>query len=86
MSCLPTYKGKRYNSLEELYRANGINSEQKQQALGFKTNITQDNKSYYRGQLKPFKIDRNGNLILEPQGGILYPFSFDKKLLPEVRY
>ena len=25
MSCKPTYKGKRYNSLEELYSANGVN-------------------------------------------------------------
>ena len=32
MSCLPTYKGKRYNSLEELYRANGVNPQQQQQA------------------------------------------------------
>ena len=32
MACKPQYKGKRYNSLEELYRANGIDSQQKQQA------------------------------------------------------
>jgi len=32
MSCNPTYKGKRYNSLEELYKVNGINPQQKQQA------------------------------------------------------
>ena len=32
MSCKPTYKGVRYNSLEELYRANGINEQQKQKA------------------------------------------------------
>ena len=32
MSCKPTYKGVRYNSLEELYKANGINEQQKQQA------------------------------------------------------
>ena len=32
MSCKPTYKGKRYNSLEELYKANGVNEQQKQQA------------------------------------------------------
>ena len=32
MGCKPTYKGIRYNSLEELYRANGINEQQKQQA------------------------------------------------------
>ena len=32
MSCKPTYKGVRYNSLEELYRANGVNPQQKQQA------------------------------------------------------
>jgi len=33
MSCKPTYKGIRYNSLEELYRANQITPEQKQKAL-----------------------------------------------------
>ena len=32
MSCKPTYKGVRYNSLEELYNANGVNEQQKQQA------------------------------------------------------
>ena len=32
MSCKPTYKGIRYNSLEELYKANGVNEQQKQQA------------------------------------------------------
>lgn len=31
MSCKPTYKGKRYNSLEELYNANGVNIQQAQQ-------------------------------------------------------
>ncbi len=33
MACKPQYKGIRYNSLEELYRANGINEQQKQKAL-----------------------------------------------------
>ncbi len=32
MNCKPTYKGVRYNSLEELYKANGANPQQKQQA------------------------------------------------------
>ena len=31
MSCKPTYKGIRYNSLEELYKANGVNTQQAQQ-------------------------------------------------------
>jgi hypothetical protein len=31
------------------------------------TSIVQDNNSYYRGQLRPFKLDSKGNLILEPQ-------------------
>ena len=31
MSCKPTYKRVRYNSLEELYNANGVNEQQKQQ-------------------------------------------------------
>ena len=30
MSCKPTYKGKRYNSLEELYKANQTNVQQEQ--------------------------------------------------------
>ena len=32
MSCKPTYKGIRYNSLKELYEANQITPQQKQQA------------------------------------------------------
>ena len=32
MSCKPQYKGVRYNSLEELYKANGVNEHQKQEA------------------------------------------------------
>ena len=32
MGCKPTYKGKRYNSLEELYNANEANPNQKKQA------------------------------------------------------
>ncbi len=31
MSCKPTYKGVRYNSLEELYNANGVSAQQAQQ-------------------------------------------------------
>ena len=31
MSCKPQYKGIRYNSLEELYNANGVNTQQAQQ-------------------------------------------------------
>ena len=31
MSCLPTYKGIRYNSLEELYKVNGASTQQAQQ-------------------------------------------------------
>ena len=32
MACKPQYKGIRYNSLEELYEANGVNPQQKQEA------------------------------------------------------
>lgn len=32
MSCKPTYKGKRYNSIHELYRDNTVKEEQKQEA------------------------------------------------------
>ena len=34
MSCKPTYKGVRYNSLEELYNANGVSAQQAQQLYG----------------------------------------------------
>ena len=43
MSCLPTYKGIRYNSLEELYRANGFNEQQKQQAQQLYSQYLQQN-------------------------------------------
>ena len=33
MSCKPTYKGVRYNSLEELYKANGVDTQKRQQAI-----------------------------------------------------
>lgn len=39
MSCKPTYKGKRYDSLEELYRANGATLQQKQQAQELYSNF-----------------------------------------------
>ena len=39
MSCKPTYKGKRYNSLEELYKANGVNEHQKQQVQQLYSNF-----------------------------------------------
>ena len=35
MSCKPTYKGKRYNSLEELYNANGANTQEAQQLYSY---------------------------------------------------
>lgn len=39
MGCKPTYKGKRYNSLEELYNANGVNEQQKQKAQQLYSNF-----------------------------------------------
>jgi len=38
MSCLPTYKGKRYNSLEELYKANNIKVNNDNNKIDIKTN------------------------------------------------
>ena len=42
------------------------------EAVGFKTNITQDDKSYYRGQIEKPIIDKDGNLILYAKEDELY--------------
>lgn len=42
------------------------------EALGFKTTITQDNKSYYRGQIEKPTIDKDGNLVLYAKEDELY--------------
>lgn len=66
-------------SITELFESNPELANEVYEALGLTGNIIQDNKSYYRGQLKPFKIDRNGNLILEPQyAGWQEEISYDK--------
>jgi len=47
--CLPTYKGKRYNSLEELYKANGVTEQQKQQAQQLYSQYLDTNPQAERG-------------------------------------
>ena len=65
--------------VQELFESNPELANQVYEALGFKQTITQDNKSYYRGQLEPFKLDSNGNLILEPKyAGWQEEISYDK--------
>jgi hypothetical protein len=65
--------------VEELFNENPELANQVYEALGFKQIVSQDNKSYYRGQLEPFKLDADGNLILEPQyAGWQEEISYDK--------
>lgn len=52
MSCLPTYKEKRYNSLEELYKANGISEQQKQEAQQLYSQYLKQNPN---GSIEQFK-------------------------------
>ena len=52
MSCKPTYKGVRYNSLEELYNANGVNEQQKQQAQQLYSQYLKQNPN---GSIEQFK-------------------------------
>jgi hypothetical protein len=58
MSCKPTYKGVRYNSLEELYKANGVNPQQKQQAQQLYSQYLEQNPN---GTVEQFKswVDNN---------------------------
>ena len=66
-------------SVNNLFNENPQFASEIYEALGFKQTITQDNKSYYRGQLEPFKLDSNGNLILEPKyAGWQEEISYDK--------
>ena len=91
MACKIIYKGisydesdfksqiERYIAINNLFNENETLANEVYEALGFKTDITQDNKSYYRGQLNPFKLDKDGNLILEPQyAGWQEEISYDK--------
>lgn len=49
MSCKPQYKGVRYNSLEELYKANGVNPQQKLQAQQAYSNYLNTGKKDIQG-------------------------------------
>ena len=49
MSCKPQYKGKRYNSLEELYNANGVNARQAQQQYSQYLDTLTDEPIVYKG-------------------------------------
>lgn len=56
----------------ELFESNPELANTVYEALGFKTNITQNNKSYYRGQIEQPTIDKDGNLVLYAKEDELY--------------
>ena len=56
MSCKPTYKGIRYNSLEELYKANKIN---KQQAIQLYAQYLDTNPQTERGSKQDIEGFKN---------------------------
>ena len=58
--------------VEELFNENPELANAVYEALGFTGNITQDNKSYYRGQIEEPIIDKDGNLILYGREDELY--------------
>ena len=58
--------------VEELFKQNPELVNSVYEALGFETEITQDNKSYYRGQIEQPTIDKNGNLVLYAKEDELY--------------
>lgn len=60
------------NGVPELFESNPELANAVYEALGFQTNITQDNKSYYRGQIEEPVIDKDGNLILYGREDELY--------------
>ena len=65
----PTIKGfKQWNNrqqqVNELFDSNETLANAVYEATSIKTNITQDDKSYYRGQISKPKIDKDGNLLL----------------------
>lgn len=58
--------------VEELFETDNNLANQVYEALGFKQTITQDNKSYYRGQIEKPTIDKDGNLVLYAKEDELY--------------
>ena len=84
MACKIIYKGisydesdfksqiERYIAINNLFNQNETLANAVYEALGFKTNIIQDNESYYRGQIEKPIIDKDGNLILYAKEDELY--------------
>lgn len=60
------------SGVKELFEFNPELANEVYEALGYKTSITQDNKSYYRGQTEEPTIDKNGNLVLYAKEDGLY--------------
>jgi hypothetical protein len=58
--------------VSELFESNPELANQVYEALGFKQSVTQDNKSYYRGQIEKPTIDAEGNLVLHGREDDLY--------------
>ena len=58
--------------VSELFESNPELANAVYEALGYETSITQDNKSYYRGQIEKPTIDKNGNLVLHAKEDELY--------------
>ena len=71
MSCKPTYKGVRYNSLEELYNANGVNIQQAQQQYSQylnqnpNGNVEQFKRWVESGDIQDVSIETAGDIISE---------------------
>jgi hypothetical protein len=62
----------RSKDISDLFNENPELANAVYEALGFETNITQDNKSYYRGQTERPTIDKDGNLVLYAREDELY--------------
>lgn len=84
MGCVIKYKGQsipeeqflqylnKQIAINQLFESDSNLANQVYEALGFKTIITQDNKSYYRGQIEKPTIDKDGNLVLYAREDELY--------------
>jgi len=58
--------------VQELFDSNPELANEVYETLGFKQTLTQDNKSYYRGQIEEPTIDKDGNLVLYGREDELY--------------
>ncbi len=84
MGCVIKYKGQsiseeqflqylsRQIAINNLFNENESLANEVYEALGYETNIIQDNKSYYRGQIEKPTVDKNGNLVLYAKEDELY--------------